>query len=51
MQLVFASHSDEDFKQILTYIHAFELDDRGLKKEEFCAAFSNNQLLGFGRLR
>lgn len=51
MHLIFASPSDADFKQIRDYIRDFELDDRELKKEEFCAAFSDGQLLGFGRLR
>jgi N-acetylglutamate synthase-like GNAT family acetyltransferase len=51
MSLLFASPSEADFKQICQYIHAFELDDRELKKEEFCAAFLNDRLLGFGRLR
>lgn len=52
MDLLFASPSEADFKQICNYIREFELDDRGLKKEEFCAAFGKeHQLLGFGRLR
>lgn len=51
MHLTFASPSDAAFEQIRKYIRLFELDNRDLKKEEFCAAFSTTQLLGFGRLR
>lgn len=51
MHLIFASPSDADFKQILHYIREFELDNRELKKEEFCIASAKGQLLGFGRLR
>lgn len=52
MDLLFATPSDEEFKQICDYIQAFELDNRGLKKEEFCIAIEkDSQLLGFGRLR
>lgn len=51
MHLIFASPSDAEFKQVCQYIQAFELDDRQLKKEEFCIASANGQLLGFGRLR
>lgn len=51
MHLIFASPSDAEFKQVRQYIQAFELDDRELKKEEFCIASANGQLLGFGRLR
>jgi N-acetylglutamate synthase-like GNAT family acetyltransferase len=51
MQLLLKVPSDADFDLIRNYIHAFELDDRGLKKEEFCAAFDQHELRGFGRLR
>jgi N-acetylglutamate synthase-like GNAT family acetyltransferase len=51
MRLHFAKPSEEDFQLICQYIQAFELDNRGLKREEFCAAFQEHQLLGFGRLR
>ncbi len=40
-----------DFQEICACISKFELDDRELKREEFCAAYYNKQLLGFGRLR
>ena len=50
MQLNFSSPSENDFQQIRNYILEFELDDRELKKEQFCAAFNDVQLLGFGRL-
>ena len=52
MDFVFASPSDDDFKKICSYIRAYELDSRELKKEEFCVAFGKDRrLLGFGRLR
>ena len=51
MQLHITVPSEDDFKQICKYIQAFELDNRELKKEQFCAAFHQQQLLGFGRLR
>jgi N-acetylglutamate synthase-like GNAT family acetyltransferase len=51
MHLLLRTPSDEDFKLIRNCIHAFELDDRELKKEEFCAAFEQQELRGFGRLR
>jgi N-acetylglutamate synthase-like GNAT family acetyltransferase len=51
MNLLLKAPSDEDFELIRSYIHAFELDDRSLKKEEFCAAFVHEELRGFGRLR
>ncbi|MFL5765079.1 MAG: GNAT family N-acetyltransferase [Bacteroidia bacterium] len=43
--------NDHEFQQIGNYIRDFELDDRLLKKEEFSAAFRQNELIGFGRLR
>lgn len=51
MQLLLNVPSDKDFDLIRNYIHAFELDDRGLKKEDFRAAFDQQELRGFGRLR
>ena len=51
MHLIFESPSDADFQQVRQYIQAFELDDRELKKEEFCVAKTTEQVLGFGRLR
>jgi N-acetylglutamate synthase-like GNAT family acetyltransferase len=51
MHVLLKAPSDEDFELIRKYIHDFELDDRGLKKEEFCAAFEHDELRGFGRLR
>ncbi|HET6228072.1 MAG TPA: GNAT family N-acetyltransferase [Bacteroidia bacterium] len=50
MQLHFSKPSEQDFKRVCDYIQAFELDDRELEKEQFCAAFDAHQLLGFGRL-
>jgi N-acetylglutamate synthase-like GNAT family acetyltransferase len=51
MHLLLKTPSDEDFELIRKYIHEFELDDRELKKEEFCAALEHQELRGFGRLR
>jgi len=50
MFLHFAAPSERQFLQIGEYIRDFELDNRGLKKEQFCAAFDQDKLLGFGRL-
>jgi N-acetylglutamate synthase-like GNAT family acetyltransferase len=40
-----------DFNIIKKYISEFELDDRALQINEFTAAYINNALVGFGRLR
>jgi N-acetylglutamate synthase-like GNAT family acetyltransferase len=40
-----------DFNSIKKYIAEFELDDRALQINEFTAAYINNDLVGFGRLR
>lgn len=49
--MTFRAPSENEFLQIRNYIHQFELDDRNLKQEEFTAAFRENELVGFGRLR
>ena len=49
--MTFRTPSKEEFLQIRNYIQQFELDDRNLKQEEFTAAFRENELVGFGRLR
>ncbi|MGZ4056712.1 MAG: GNAT family N-acetyltransferase [Bacteroidia bacterium] len=49
--LSFRTPTQHEFLQIRNYIRQFELDDRGLKPEEFTAAFRDNKLVGFGRLR
>ena len=49
--LTFRTPNEHEFLQIRNYIQQFELDDRNLKQEEFTAAFRNNELVGFGRLR
>lgn len=49
--LSFRIPSRQEFLQIRNYIQQFELDDRNLKQEEFTAAFRDDQLVGFGRLR
>lgn len=49
--LTFRTPTEHEFLQIRNYIQQFELDDRNLKQEEFIAAFRENELVGFGRLR
>ena len=49
--MTFRTPSENEFLQIRNYIQQFELDDRNLKHEEFTAAFRENELVGFGRLR
>lgn len=51
MQLVLRTPNTEEFHRICDYIRDFELDDRDLRPEQFTAAFRNNELVGFGRLR
>ena len=48
---IFKTPTDQEFQDICNYIHEFELDDRILLKQEFTAAFRDNKLVGFGRLR
>ena len=49
--LRFRVPNQEEFQQIIGFIAEFELDDRGLIREEFTAAYRENKLVGFGRLR
>lgn len=49
--LTFRTPTEHEFLQIRNYIQQFELDDRNLKQEEFTAAFRENELVGFARLR
>ena len=49
--MTFRTPTKQEFLQIRNYIQQFELDDRNLKQEEFTAAFRENELVGFGRLR
>ena len=49
--LTFRTPTEHEFLQIRNYIQQFELDDRNLKQQEFIAAFRENELVGFGRLR
>lgn len=51
MDLLLKTPDKKEFKQICDYIREFELDDRELKQEQFVAAYRNNELVGFGRLR
>jgi N-acetylglutamate synthase-like GNAT family acetyltransferase len=43
--------TDKEFDLICTFIREYSLDNRALKKEQFIAAYNDNELLGFGRLR
>lgn len=49
--MTFRTPNEQEFLLIRNYIQQFELDDRNLKQEEFTAAFRNDELVGFGRLR
>lgn len=49
--LILNTPSTADFDAIKKYISEFELDDRVLQINEFTAAYLNNVLVGFGRLR
>ena len=49
--MIFRTPTANEFLQIQNYIQQFELDGRNLKQEEFTAAFRENELVGFGRLR
>jgi N-acetylglutamate synthase-like GNAT family acetyltransferase len=51
MDLILRTPKTEEFKQIHHYIREFELDNRDLHLQQFIAAFRNNELVGFGRLR
>jgi N-acetylglutamate synthase-like GNAT family acetyltransferase len=51
MNITLKTPTDKEFHQICEYIHEFELDNRDLEKKQFTAAFRDNQLVGFGRLR
>ena len=49
--LRFSTPNETAFLQIRKHIHDFELDDRSLQQKEFIAAFREEELVGFGRLR
>ena len=49
--LRFSTPNETAFLQIKQHIQDFELDDRHLQQHEFIAAFREEELLGFGRLR
>jgi N-acetylglutamate synthase-like GNAT family acetyltransferase len=51
MNLVLRTPTVTEFQRIKDYITEFELDNRALKQEEFIAAFRNDELVGFGRIR
>jgi N-acetylglutamate synthase-like GNAT family acetyltransferase len=51
MELTLRNPTEKEFQQICSYIRDFELDDRDLQLQQFVAAFRNNELVGFGRLR
>jgi N-acetylglutamate synthase-like GNAT family acetyltransferase len=49
--LSFRIPTEHEFQLIRSFIREFELDDRGLILHEFIAAFRENELVGFGRLK
>lgn len=49
--LNFRTPTEQEFQKIRSFISEFELDDRGLILKEFTAAYRENELVGFGRLR
>lgn len=51
MDILLKAPNDREFLQIVEYIHDFDLDSRVLQKEQFTAAFRDNELVGFGRIR
>jgi N-acetylglutamate synthase-like GNAT family acetyltransferase len=51
MKLSFKTPSEEEFDKIRNYIQAFELDNRLLLNQQFIAAYSDDKIVGFGRLR
>lgn len=51
MNLELKTPNENEFEQICHFISEFELDDRELNQEQFVAAYRNNELVGFGRLR
>jgi N-acetylglutamate synthase-like GNAT family acetyltransferase len=51
MSLLLKTPDPVTFSKICSYIRDFELDDRSLQSSEFTAAFREDQLVGFGRLR
>ncbi|MDF2436005.1 MAG: Acetyltransferase domain [Bacteroidota bacterium] len=51
MKLELRQPSDTEFQPIIDHIKEYELDDRDLKPEQFLAAYTDNGLAGFGRLK
>lgn len=51
MKLILRTPGVKEFQQICNYITEFELDNRDLQIQQFTAAFRDDQLVGFGRLR
>jgi N-acetylglutamate synthase-like GNAT family acetyltransferase len=49
--MIIRTPTKEEFEQVCKYICELELDNRDLKQQQFVAAFFNDQLVGFGRLR
>lgn len=49
--MIIRKPSEKEFEQVCNYICELELDNRDLKQQQFVAAFFNDQLVGFGRLR
>jgi N-acetylglutamate synthase-like GNAT family acetyltransferase len=51
MNIQFKQPKLSEFSFIKKYIAAYQLDNRALAATQFIAAFDQNQMLGFGRLR
>ncbi|MCW3085692.1 MAG: hypothetical protein JWP12_3058 [Bacteroidetes bacterium] len=51
MNLLLKTPNEKEFQQICGYIREFELDNRNLQQQEFTAAYRDDELVGFGRLR
>ncbi|MBA3970565.1 MAG: GNAT family N-acetyltransferase [Bacteroidetes bacterium] len=49
--LSFRTPNEQEFQNICHFISEFELDDRGLIREEFTVAIRDRELVGFVRLR
>lgn len=49
--LLLRTPNEIEFKEIIHFIEKFELDNRDLNINQFTAAYFDNALTGFGRLR
>jgi N-acetylglutamate synthase-like GNAT family acetyltransferase len=51
MNIELRQPTSSEFSYLENYIRIYELDNRALNVAQFVAAFEQNKLLGFGRLR